>query len=155
MKILVIEDEPTAAKRLVKMIESVGGEEVEIVAQLDSIVATIAWWNQHDPPDLLFLDIHLADGNSFEIFRQVQVNQPVIFTTAYDEYALQAFQVNAVDYLLKPIKKLELEKALQKYQNRHPQPSIDFRQLAEFLSPEKGQKRFMIRLGQQIKTCGA
>ncbi len=152
MKILVVEDEPAAAKRLVKMIKECEGEQkYEIVGQLDSVQAVIDWWKNHDPPELLFLDIHLADGSSFEIFNEIKVEQPIIFTTAYDEYALKAFQVNAIDYLLKPIKSHELEQAILKYKATHSPAKINYTELVNLLAPDKMTKRFMIKIGQQIQ----
>ena len=152
MKILVVEDEPIAAKRLMKMIDEVSHGTTNVLSQADSIEATVNWWNKNPEPDLIFLDIHLADGNSFEIFKRIDIKTPIIFTTAYDQYALQAFKVNAVDYLLKPIKEKELAKALDKFKAQQNNTTVDYQSLAQLLSKEKRTTRFMIRLGHQIKV---
>jgi len=115
MKILIVEDEQLAAKRLEKLILSIKSD-VEIVGITDSIESTVDWLNSHEMPDLFFMDIQLADGLSFTIFEKITINKPVIFTTAFDEYALKAFKVNSVDYLLKPINEAELKDALTKYE---------------------------------------
>ena len=116
MKAIIIEDENMAAKALKKLLAEVSPE-AEILAVLDTIEDSVAWLKKNPMPDILFMDIHLADGSSFAIFDQVDVTCPVIFTTAYDEYALKAFEVNSIDYLLKPINKDDLGRAMQKYQN--------------------------------------
>lgn len=113
MKTVIIEDEKAAVRNLTVLLEEVAPE-VEIVATLDSIKETVEWFDSHSLPDLVFLDIHLADGSAFEIFERTKINCPVIFTTAYDEYALQAFEVNSVDYLLKPIGEENIRRALAK-----------------------------------------
>lgn len=116
MKALIIEDELMAAKTLKKLLGEVSPD-TEIVGVLESIEDSVDWISQHPMPDLIFMDIHLADGSSFTIFDRVTVTCPVIFTTAYDEYALKAFEVNSIDYLLKPISKEALERAIAKYHN--------------------------------------
>lgn len=113
MKTLIIEDEKAAVRNLRVLIAEVAPE-IEIVAVLDSIRDSIEWFRNNPLPELVFLDIHLADGSAFEIFEHVDIHCPVIFTTAYDEYALRAFKVNSVDYLLKPIDRNDIEKALLK-----------------------------------------
>ena len=113
MKILIIEDEAAAARRLQKLINDID-QGHEIIGVLSSIEASTEWLASNPPPELIMMDIHLADGSSFEIFEKADITSPVVFATAYDEYALKAFKVNAIDYLLKPIKQIELEKALQK-----------------------------------------
>ena len=116
MKALIIEDELMAAKTLKKLLGEVSPD-TDVVAVLESIEDSVDWISQHPMPDLIFMDIHLADGSSFTIFDRVTVTCPVIFTTAYDEYALKAFEVNSIDYLLKPISKEALERAVAKYHN--------------------------------------
>ena len=116
MKALIIEDEIMAAQTLQKLLEEVSPD-VEIADVLESIEESVEWLQQNTMPDLIFMDIHLADGSAFAIFEQVNVTCPVIFTTAYDEYALKAFEVNSIDYLLKPVSKDALEHALNKYHN--------------------------------------
>ena len=114
MKALIIEDEVMAAKTLKKLLVEVSPG-VEVVGVLESIEDSVDWISTHAMPDLVFMDVHLADGSSFAIFERVTITCPVIFTTAYDEYALKAFEVNSIDYLLKPISKEALERALNKY----------------------------------------
>jgi len=116
MKALIIEDEIMAAQTLQKLLGEVSPD-VEIADVLESIEESVEWLQQNTMPDLIFMDIHLADGSAFAIFEQVDVTCPVIFTTAYDEYALKAFEVNSIDYLLKPVSKDALEHALNKYHN--------------------------------------
>ncbi len=122
MKALIIEDESVAAQALTSLLKEVSSD-VETLAVLQSIDESIAWFGQHPMPDLLFMDIHLADGSSFAIFDDVQITCPIIFTTAYDEYALKAFEVNSIDYLLKPINKPDLERAIRKYKSLSAQPA--------------------------------
>ncbi len=116
MKVLIIEDEYPAAERLSELIHTIDAE-MEIVAILDSVESSKEWLSNHQPPGLIFSDIQLSDGLSFEIFDHITVSSPIIFTTAYDEYAIQAFKVKSIDYLLKPIKVQELSGALLKYHN--------------------------------------
>lgn len=154
MKVLIIEDETASAGRLKKMVEEIdpGFEVVEI---LDSISNSVKWFREHTEPDLAFMDIHLADGLSFEIFREVEISCPVIFTTAYDQYAIQAFKVNSIDYLLKPIKKPELAEAIKKFRKVRPAGhGIDLSSLANLIRQEKKEtlKRIMIRIGQHLKV---
>lgn len=113
MRALIIEDEKAAVRNLKAAIDELG-RDIEVIGQLDSIAASIEWLREQPAPDLLFLDIHLADGSAFEIFEHVDITCPIIFTTAYDEYALRAFKVNSVDYLLKPIDADDLRQALDK-----------------------------------------
>ncbi len=115
MKALIIEDEMMAAKALQKLIGEVSPD-TEIVDVLESVEESVEWLENNPMPDLMFMDIHLADGSSFAIFEKVNVTCPVIFTTAYDEFALKAFEVNSLDYLLKPISREALERAMNKFQ---------------------------------------
>lgn len=115
MKILIVEDEDLAVKKLQKTLAAVD-QSAMVVGVAESIRSTVDWLKSNPAPDLILMDIELADGQSFEIFNLFEVQSPVIFTTSYDEYALKAFKVNSVDYLLKPIQKDELEAALNKLQ---------------------------------------
>ncbi|MBC7776898.1 MAG: response regulator transcription factor [Phycisphaerae bacterium] len=147
MKILLIEDENAAARRLEKLLAEVAPK-ATVVGRLDSVEAAIGWFQTNSQPDLILLDIHLADGSSFEIFEHVKVKSPVIFTTAYDEYALKAFKVNAVDYLLKPIKVNELAEALEKYK-RVFQPTAlaaDYSGLLQTLRQQEGGQFYLRRM---------
>ena len=151
MKVLIIEDEEAATRRLQKMIGEIDPD-IKILGTLDSIESSISWFETNKEPDLIFLDIQLADGSGFELFDHIEIQQAVIFTTAYDQYALQAFKVNAIDYLLKPIKKAELQLALEKYhRTRTPERSIDYAALIAGLNATKN-KRFLVKTGQQIKV---
>lgn len=114
MKTLIIEDEVLAAQALQKLLGEVSPE-AEDLGILETVEESIEWFENNEMPDLLFMDIHLADGSSFSIFEKVDITCPVIFTTAYDEYALKAFEVNSIDYLLKPINKKDLRRAMEKY----------------------------------------
>jgi two-component system LytT family response regulator len=153
MNLLIIEDEPASAQRLKKMAEEIDPD-LRVLDILDSISASVEYFRNHTTPDLVLLDIHLADGLSFEIFREVEVNCPVIFTTAYDQYAIQAFKVNSIDYLMKPVKKAELAEAFRKLKKLAPvKPDYNLALLAEVIAKQKKEylKRLVIRIGQQIK----
>lgn len=113
MKALIIEDETAAAVNLQAILREIAPD-VEVLATIETVEESVAWLREREQPDLLFMDIHLADGESFRIFDRVEVNVPVVFTTAYDRYALEAFRVNSIDYLLKPINPADLQRALQK-----------------------------------------
>lgn len=112
MNALIIEDEIPAVKHLVQLLSSIGG--ITVIDTLDSITETIEWFSSNEQPDIIFMDIHLSDGIAFEIFRHITIKAPIVFTTAYDEYALKAFRVNSIDYLLKPIRKTEIVAAIEK-----------------------------------------
>jgi two-component system LytT family response regulator len=113
MKTIIVEDETVAVKNMLAIISEIDAD-IEIVGVFDSVTATINYLREKDMPELIFLDIHLADGNSFSIFKQIEITCPVIFTTAYDNYAIDAFKVNSIDYLLKPIEPDHVKRALQK-----------------------------------------
>lgn len=155
MKVFIAEDEPLAANRLKKLINS-NFEEMDILKMTDTVTESVEWLSTNTV-DLLFLDIQLADGLSFEIFEQLQVSTPVIFTTAFNEYAIEAFRVNSIDYLLKPIDPEALNKALDKYFRLHQQeisPTLDHTVLQEALKMLNGgyKKRFVIKVGEHIKA---
>jgi two-component system LytT family response regulator len=122
MRAIIIEDEIIAAEALQSLINETG-EDVEILATLQSIEESVEWIETHPAPDLVFMDIHLADGSAFMIFDSVEIKCPIVFTTAYDEYALKAFEVNSIDYILKPISKTALEKSISKYKQLGWNPS--------------------------------
>ncbi|MDD4799740.1 MAG: LytTR family DNA-binding domain-containing protein [Proteiniphilum sp.] len=113
MKVVIVEDEFIAARNLERMIQTVDGS-MEVIAVLQTVEESVEWFSMNASPDVVFMDIHLADGDVFSVFEKVEIRSPIIFTTAYDEYALKAFEVNSIDYLLKPINRKNLEKALQK-----------------------------------------
>lgn len=112
MKVLIVEDELLAARNLMSLLNEIGN--IEVLASVESISETVEWFSFNKQPDILFLDIHLADGSAFEIFERIQITCPVIFTTAYDEYALKAFKVSSIDYLLKPVDLNAVKRALKK-----------------------------------------
>lgn len=114
MKAIIIEDESIAAQALSLLINEIAPD-IEIIAILQSIEESVEWFQKHNMPSLVLMDIHLADGSSFAIFEEVKITCPIIFTTAYDEYALKAFEVNSIDYLLKPINKNDLERSIKKF----------------------------------------
>lgn len=152
IQVLILEDEEPAAKRLKKLLLE-ATEETEVLAVLESIKAAKEWFANNKQPQLLLADIHLADGMCFELFKQIDITCPVIFTTAYDEYALQAFKLNSIDYLLKPIKKDELQQALKKYKKINSS-SLNINQLLQAVQTpvDKYRQRFIIRYGEHIKT---
>jgi DNA-binding LytR/AlgR family response regulator len=115
MKILIVEDETVACENIIDILSEIDPA-IVIAGNTESIKQTVKWIQSHPPPDLILMDIHLSDGSAFSIFDHIKVDIPIIFTTAYDEYAIEAFKVNSVDYLLKPIKKEELKRALDKFQ---------------------------------------
>ncbi len=158
MNVLIIEDEKPAARRLSRLLSALG---VNVSTMLHSVEEAVLWFQNNTHPDLIFLDIQLSDGLSFEIFDLVDVKSAIIFTTAYDEYALQAFKLNSIDYLLKPIDDEELEIAVRKYQNlktKGNQINLDFEDIKKLLvNPleREYKKRFTIRLGQHLKIINA
>lgn len=153
MRVLIIEDERLAATRLKQLIETCLPE-AKIFGRLDSISSAVQWLQKEAAPDLIFCDIQLADGQSFEIFNQVKVNSPIIFTTAYDQFALKAFKLNAIDYLLKPIDPQELEQAVNKFKSGRLQPSVDINLLKNLLKQEENsyKSRFMVKIGEKIQS---
>ena len=154
MKVIIIEDEKPSARRLDRMLK---GLDMKVEAMLHSVEESLAWFQANKHPDLIFLDIQLSDGLSFEIFDNIEVKSAIIFTTAFDEYALQAFKLNSIDYLLKPIDSEELEKAVIKYRERIPEGknvSLDFEDIKKLLiNPleREYKKRFTVKVGQHLK----
>lgn len=157
MKVIIIEDEPLQAKQLQKVLKRVD-ESIEVLAVLESIDDSVSWLSAHATPDLIFMDIHLGDGNSFAIFDRVDVSAPVVFTTAYDEYALKAFSHFSVDYLLKPIEEAGVARALEKFRRMQggvAEISSLAQRVAEMLTSASGKKakeRFMVSIGTKIKS---
>lgn len=169
MDVIIIEDEELAANRLEAMIKKYD-KNINVLAKLESVAEAVNWFSSNDEPDLIFLDIHLEDGLSFGIFERVDVSSPIIFTTAFDEYAIKAFKLKSIDYLLKPITQEELNQALEKYKNWHrPEKApvtpeneaspatvtgIDLQSLYALITKKEPQykSRFSITIGQKIKT---
>lgn len=155
MKAIIIEDEPLAAARLKSLIAKVNST-IEVAVILDSVKSSIHWLSTHDAPQLVFMDIQLADGISFEILEKVPLNSPIIFTTAYDEYALKAFKVNSIDYLLKPIDVQDLTLAIRKYEtlkiNKNDQQDVLHRigHAVQMLT-QKYKERFVTKVGEHLK----
>jgi DNA-binding LytR/AlgR family response regulator len=151
MKVLVIEDEALTAQRLISLIKKYDTS-ISIVAQISSIADAISWFetHPHHSVDLIFMDIHLEDGDSFQIVSKLGLKTPIIFTTAFDEYMIKAFKVNSVDYLLKPINYQELVAALVKFKSLRSAP-LDLKALAQQLSPHY-KDRFMITVGTKIRS---
>ena len=154
--VLIIEDEEPAAKRLQKMLKEIEPE-ANVLDNIVSVSSGLKWFKENPSPDLIFSDIQLSDGLSFEIYKKTELLCPVIFTTAYDQYAIEAFKVNSIDYLLKPIKKDDLEKAVNKFKKitlgSSMQP-IDINKLLQTLNTggTDYKKRFVVRYGEHIKT---
>ena len=154
MNVLIIEDEKPSARRLQRMLEKQG-----IIAQtmLNSVEESVEWFQNNPHPDLIFLDIQLSDGLSFEIFDVIEVKSAIIFTTAFDEYALQAFKLNSIDYLLKPIDEDELKTAVDKYKEIKPDAKnvqLNFDDIRKLLGnplEREYKKRFTTKIGQHIK----
>ncbi|WP_339656076.1 LytTR family DNA-binding domain-containing protein [uncultured Maribacter sp.] len=161
MKTIIIEDEKPAARRLSRMLE---GLDLNVSTMLHSVEEAINWFQNNEHPDLIFLDIQLSDGLSFEIFDVIEVHSAIIFTTAFDEYALQAFKLNSIDYLLKPIDDEDLEHAVRKYQTRFKSAkepntiALDFEDIKKLLvNPleREYKKRFTAKVGQHIKIINS
>lgn len=155
MKIAIIEDELPAARALERRLAELG---LKAEVLLHSVSEAVAWFSSHPQPDLIFLDIQLSDGLSFEIFEQVDIQSSVIFTTAYDEYALRAFRLNSIDYLLKPIDDAELERAVSKYRQTRPertQLDVDFAQIRRLLENPFGKtyrNRLSVKIGSNVRV---
>lgn len=154
MNVIIIEDERPSARRLQRMLDKQG---IEVSQMLHSVEESIAWFLENEHPDLIFLDIQLSDGLSFEIFDEVAVKSAIIFTTAFDEYALQAFKLNSIDYLLKPIDEQELVEALEQFKAQNGQRGpvqLDFEDIKKLLTnpvEREYKKRFTTKVGQHIK----
>lgn len=156
MNVLIIEDELSAVKRLENLLKDINVE-ANIIGKLDSIESSVNWLQNNQLPDVILMDIQLADGSSFEIFSQVDIKAPIIFTTAYDEYAVKAFKVNSIDYLLKPIKKDELAASFQKLKNLQLSINADVMQklassILQSSHAKNTPKRFVVRYGERIKA---
>lgn len=155
MNIIIIEDEKPAARLLQRKVEKLG---LEVHTLLHSVEEALDWFQNNHHPDLIFLDIQLSDGLSFEIFEQIDIKSAVIFTTAFDEYALRAFKLNSIDYLLKPIDEDELAIAVSKFKNqlqKNTVASLDFEMIKKMIlgnETKEFKKRFSVKIGQQLKV---
>jgi DNA-binding LytR/AlgR family response regulator len=152
MKVVIIEDERLAAEKLASLIEQTDSS-LKIIARLESVTESINWLVANEQPDLIFMDIQLDDGISFEIFDAVKIQSPVIFTTAYDQYAIRAFKVNSVDYLLKPIDRKSLELALRKFHQIHSNFGVEEKisKVIEQLS-SSWKNRFFVKIGNHFQS---
>jgi DNA-binding LytR/AlgR family response regulator len=162
--LVIIEDEPQAIQRLETLIKEIAPTWI-VVAKLDSVKQAVQWFKTHEAPSLAWMDIHLGDGLSFEIFDQVEINCPVIFTTAYDQYAIKAFKVNSIDYLLKPIDPTELRKAIEKFNKIDQHQNLpDRKKESERINRieniskamemlfKKYKSRFVIKVGEHLRS---
>lgn len=150
MKVLIFEDERLTAERLVELLKRYDSK-IEVLEVIDSVKKGMEWFVHNSPPDLIFMDVRLSDSISFEIFEKINIETPIIFTTAYDEYALKAFKVNSVDYLVKPYDFKDLRMAIDKFKKQKPVFSDEF--LRGLLNPSglKYKKRFLVKVGDQLK----
>lgn len=161
MNVLIIEDEPFAQQELIRLLNEID-ENINVLSCIDSVEESVIYLNEEKQPDLIFMDIQLSDGLSFEIFDQADIKPPVIFTTAYDEYAIKAFKLNSIDYLLKPIDEQELLNAIQKFKkwtnkNENDEAFLSKSQLQEVLGLYKTsyKSRLVVKLGDKIKHIEA
>jgi DNA-binding LytR/AlgR family response regulator len=157
MKVLIIEDELPAAEHLIRLLGRLD-EDITVLQSLTSVFDSARWIKQNPPPDLIFMDIQLNDGISFSIFDRIEVQSPIIFTTAYDKYALDAFKVNSIDYLLKPIALEDLRRAIRKLKSLQSQDqqkpglnSVQFKAILKELKPAYKQ-RFLVKAGNHLKS---
>ncbi len=154
MNILIIEDEALAAKRIRKMVEELDAS-IRIAGMTDSIESSVEWLESNPHPDLILMDIELGDGQSFEIFNRVEVKSTIIFTTAYDEYAIRAFKVNSIDYLLKPVQQEDLKRGLEKFRELRleapmaPQ-KLDIDTILSAIKGNNFKDRFLVKQGQRF-----
>lgn len=152
MKILICEDEKHTAERLVKLLNEYDPS-LKIVAVLHSVEKTLEWFSEHEQPDLIFQDIELSDGNCFRIFEEVEITSPIIFTTAYSNYALKSFSQNSIDYIVKPYDFSDIKKAMEKFKKLRNAFQVPDKNLLEKIlkTPEK-KSRFLVKLGDFYKT---
>jgi DNA-binding LytR/AlgR family response regulator len=160
MNVLIVEDESLAVEKLRSTLTAVEAG-ASVIGVTGSIKSSVEWLKTHPAPDMILMDIELSDGQSFEIFRQVPVKSPVIFTTSYDEYAIKAFKVNSIDYLLKPVEEEDLKAAMQKYRDVYQKPVAEIpsfdvstllKELQAQLKKADYRDRFLVKLGQRYIT---
>lgn len=151
MRVLIIEDETAAARNLQSMLESIEPE-IQVVGITESIIDTLDWFAENPMPDIVFMDIHIADGESFRIFDSVDISAPIIFTTAYDQYALEAFKVNSIDYLLKPLKEEDLQRAMDKWRRITHTERNEYRHRIDTMISEQHQRSdmFLVHVKDKI-----
>jgi len=154
-KCVIIEDEKPAARYLKSLVEN---ENIEVVALLHSVEESIFWFKENSEPDLIFLDIQLGDGKSFEIFEKVQIKSSIIFTTAFSEFAIKAFKLNSIDYVLKPINKKDIKAAIEKYFQLKTPFNIDISQIQQLLQTNfenRYKERFLIKIGSNLRSISS
>lgn len=153
MRVLIIEDEPLAAEKLQHILQKLD-QDIEILAVLETVEESINWFTGHPEPDLVFMDIQLDDGICFEIFESVKISAPIIFTTAYDEYAIRAFKVNSVDYLLKPVSPEDLAVSLNKFRNIFPGKAEQEKKISHLYDQlvKNYKTRFFVKLGNHFHS---
>ena len=151
MRLLIIDDETAAAKNLCSILQSVTPD-AQILDTIDTVVDSVEWFKSNPAPDLVFMDIHLSDGESFKIFEKVAITSPVIFTTAYDQYALKAFQTNGIDYLLKPIQEAEVRRAVEKWRLLTGADRSNYKQKVDNMVAEQHDERqsFLVRFRDKL-----
>lgn len=161
MNLVILEDEAVAARQLERMLGEIDPR-ARVLAVLPTVEAAVAWFSSHAMPDLVFMDIHLADGLSFEVAEAVEITAPVIFTTAYEHYALRAFELNSIDYLLKPIGPERLAESLARLHKRRGPDSETWRRLLRTMNrfgepepPRKYKQRFLVKLGTRLFSIEA
>ena len=150
MKVLIIEDENPASQKLIRLLNNIDPK-IEVIHVLKSVEEAINWFVKNPNPDLIFMDIQLEDGLSFDIFEICKIDVPVIFTTAYDEYAIKAFKVNSIDYLLKPVAQNELKNAIDKFNHIHEMNYLKLESIVKQLHSSK-KERFLIKIGEHYKS---
>jgi len=157
MKVVIVEDEHLTAERIRTLLREIDPG-IEVMTTLDSVRSAVAWFGENENPDLVLMDIQLADGISFDIFEQVKIENPVIFITAYQEYAIRAFKVNSVDYLLKPVTEDALRAAIEKFRHffahkeEYPLVSLELLSTIRQMIQKPYKTRFMVRVGDRIKS---
>jgi DNA-binding LytR/AlgR family response regulator len=157
MKVVIVEDEHLSAQRLQGMLKKYDPS-IEVVAELPSVAASVEWFKNNPDPDLVLMDIHLEDGQSFSIFETINLQVPVIFTTAFDEYTIKAFKVNSVDYLMKPLNYEELVAAIEKFKRIHgeagEEKTMGLEQLLQSMQKKEPEykSRFLVSIGSRLKT---
>lgn len=150
MKVLIVEDETAAFESIVNILEELDPS-IQIAGNTESISQTVNWLKNNPAPDLILMDIHLSDGSAFLIFEYIEVEVPIIFTTAYDEYAIEAFKVNSIDYLLKPIKTIELQRALTKFSKWSPTDIVTYlSRMSELIGPKRYKDRILIPIKDKL-----
>lgn len=154
MKAILIEDEEAAVQNLNYLLREIAPD-LNIIATIDSVTTAIDFFSKDNDYDLVFMDIHLADGNSFEILKTIKPKAPIIFTTAYDQYAIRAFKENSIDYLLKPIQEIELKNAIQKFKNLHSTVDVSNSQIQNLISlvqktPQKFRQSYLVQKGETL-----